>query len=1021
MQTLITPKWLMSSLLILLLTTFHALAQGQTLRGRVTDTGGSPLPGVTVLVKGTENGTATNADGRFQLSATQSSATLIFSFIGFETKEVVANAGTELRVVLSQSARQLSEVVVVGYGTQKKVNLTGAVSVVSGETLTQRPVASTSLALQGTAPGVSVTQQSGVPGGDGGTIRIRGIGSVNAGQDPLVLVDNVEMSLNAIDPNNIESISVLKDASAAAIYGARAANGVVLITTKRGKQGLTVSYNNYVSKQEPTDLPDKVNALDHMRYWDIAQVNSGLPRTFAQQIADYEANGVDNFTRFDTDWKKLVLTQNGLMHNHNVNLSGGTDKVKLFASGSYLDQNGLTANTDFQRVDLRFNSDIALSKKLTGSMDVVLNRSNRLWPGQNSPQGLIRRMLGYPAVAPGRYNTGEWGEGWSNVNPAAEAQDGGFRRSITDSRILTGTLKYKPVEGLEVLSTYSANYYTGNAKTFTKQYDIYEADPANNTLVFARSWPATNSLAHSTSENYQNLFRTQATFSKTLQNHNFSLLGGFSAEDFRRTTFSASRQNVLNNERPYLDGADPTGQTLSGGEDRWSMVSAYSRLNYNYKEKYLLELNGRWDASSRFRENNWWALFPSASVGWRLSEEGFWTGLSSVVNDAKLRGSYGTLGNQSLANFYPTYALFNSGSAYNYYFNDVINPGYALTTAANPNITWETSKVLDVGADLAFLNNRLSVTADYFRREIADMLYPVPIPRYVGLASPFVNVGSMRNTGWELAAGWKDKISDLSYQVQMTLSDVKNKIVDNGGREVISGSYIQREGEPLNAYYGYMADGLIQDSSQVAFKVEEGTPERPFHYGNTGLGDIRYRDLNRDGRITDADRTVLGHNFPRYEYSLNLAAQWKSLDLTTFFQGVGKRDNYLSGTGSRPFYSASFQGSMYEHQKDFWTPDNRDASYPRLTNNAIGNNYVTSSYWMRSGAYLRLKNVVLGYTLPKVLTDKGKIRSVRVYAGAQNLFTWHKFFPGFDPEQRDTAGQFYPIMRTYTFGLNVNF
>ena len=1008
----------MSWLLLLLLTTFNALGQSQTLRGRVTDGKGSPLPGVTVLVKGTENGTSTDTEGRFQLNASQPQLTLVLSFIGFDTKEVAASAGTEVLVTLTESAKALSEVVVVGYGTQKKVNLTGAVSVVSGETLTQRPVASTSLALQGTAPGVTVTQQSGAPGGDGGTIRIRGIGSVNAGQDPLVLVDNVEMSLNAIDPNNIESISVLKDASAAAIYGSRAANGVVLITTKRGAQGINVSYNNYVSKQAPTDLPEKVNALDHMRYWDIAQVNVGQPASFTQQIADYERLGPDNYTRFNTDWKDLVLSNNGLMHNHNLNISGGTEKIRLFASGSYLDQNGLTANTNYERMDLRFNTDIALTSKLTGSMDLVLNRSNRLWPGQNSPEGIIQRMLGYPAIAPGRYNGGQWGEGWSNINPAAQARDGGFSRSITDSRILTGTLKYKPVANLEILGTYSANYFTGNAKTFTNQYQIYEADPANNALVFARPWPAQNSLAHSTSENYQNLFRTQATYTRGLGDHNFSLLGGFSTEDFRRTTISASRQNLLSPDRPYLDSGDPLGQTLGGGEDRWSMVSAYTRLNYNYQEKYLLELNGRWDASSRFREDNWWALFPSVSAGWRLSQEDFWSGISGIVNDAKLRGSYGTLGNQNLSTFYPTYSLFGSGSAYNYYFNNSINAGYALTTAANPNIKWETSKILDLGADLAFLNNRLTVTADYFHRDISDMLYLRPIPTYVGLSSPFVNIGAMRNAGWEVAAGWKDKVNDFSYQVNMTLADVKNEVLDNGGNPLIAGSRIQQEGHALDSYYGYIAEGLFQSQEEVT--------NAPFHFANTRAGDIRYRDISGpegkpDNKIDNFDRAILGNYFPRYEYSLNLAAQWRGLDLTTFFQGVGKRDNYLSGTGSQPFYSAGFQGSMYEHQKDFWSAENTDAAYPRLTPNAIPNNYVTSSFWMKSGAYLRLKNLVLGYTLPKTLTEKARISSVRVYAGAQNLVTWHNFFPGFDPEQRDTAGVFYPIMRTYTLGLNVNF
>ncbi|HEY9487163.1 MAG TPA: SusC/RagA family TonB-linked outer membrane protein, partial [Chryseosolibacter sp.] len=702
MQEQFKNKWLLSLALILLgifCQGHDAFGQSETIRGKVTDTKGDALPGATVVIKGTQNGTTTDAEGRFQIISSEPNVTLVVTFIGFDSQEAVVAGASEVNIVLAESSHQLSEVVVVGYGTQKKVNVTGAVSVVDGESLTKRQVGSTSLALQGVAPGVTVMQQSGVPGGDGGTIRIRGIGSINAGQDPLVLVDNVEMSLNAIDPNNIESISILKDAAAAAVYGSRAANGVVLITTKRGGQGINVNYHGYVSSQDPTNLPDKVNALDHMKLWDVAQANAGLPPAFTQQIADYEALGPDNFSRFNTDWKDLVLTNNGLMHNHNLSVSAGTDKVKVFASGSFLDQNGLTANTEFKRYDLRFNTDVALSSKLSASMDLVLNRSERIWPGQSSPQGIIRSMLGFPAVAPGRYDGGEWGEGWSNVNPAAQAEDGGFNNFVTDSRIIKGTLQYNPLEGLQLLATYSSNYWTSHQRVFTDQYDIYTADPANNALLFARPWPAKNSLTENTSENFQNLFRAQATYNKSFGKHNFTVLGGFSTEDFRQTSLNAFRENLLSAERPYINGGDPLGQSMGGGIERWSMVSIYSRLNYNFNEKYLVELNGRSDASSRFRKDNWWALFPSASVGWRISEENFWSGISNIVDDAKIRASYGTLGNQNLirggsADYYPTYSTFFSGNAYNYYFNNVVNAGYALTTASNPHIKWETSKIL---------------------------------------------------------------------------------------------------------------------------------------------------------------------------------------------------------------------------------------------------------------------------------------------------------------------------------------
>lgn len=1026
MQNLFTQKWRMSWLLVLLITLgqhAYVMAQSQVLRGRVTDANGSMLPGVTVVVKNTTVGTTSDADGRYTLSVAEQSGTLVFSFMGTVGKEVPFNGAGEYNAALSEDTKTLNEVVVVGYGTQKKVNLTGSVAIIDSKSLTNRQVGSTSLALQGAAPGVTVTQQSGVPGGDGGTIRIRGIGSINAGQSPLILVDNVEMSLDAIDPNNIASISILKDAAAAAVYGSRAANGVVLVTTKRGAKGVSVSYNAYALKQEPTDLPQKVNGLEHMKFWDVAQANSGLPAAFTQQIAAYEANGPNNLTLFNTDWKKLVLTNNGMMQNHNLNVSVGGERIRVFASGSFLSQNGLTANTNYKRMDLRFNTDVAITSKLSASMDLVLNKSNRLWPGQNTPQYIIREMIGFPAISPGRYNTGEWGEGWSNANPAAQAENGGFSRNMSDAQIIKGTLTYTPIPGLELLATYSSNYYTSRNRQFQDQYRIYTADVANNTVLFARPWPALNSLADNYSQNYQNLFRTQATYNKTYGKHGFTVLGGFTTEDFRSTFVNTFRQNLLSPDRPYLNSGDQLGQSLGGGEVRNSIVSAYGRLNYNYDEKYLLEVNGRWDASSRFRESNRWKLFPSVSAGWRISQEKFWSGLSNVVNEAKIRASYGSLGNQNLirdgsSDNYPTYSLFNSGAAYNYYFNNAVNPGYALTTAANPNIRWETSKILDIGADFSLLRNRLTITADFFQRDIVDMLQLVPVPAYVGLTAPFVNSGSMRNKGWELGIGWRGKISDFSYQAQLNASDVKNTVLNNGGKPIISGATIQQEGSALDSYYGYIADGLFQSAEEVK--------SAPFQYGNSAAGDIRYRDISGpngvpDNKIDSYDRTILGNYFPRYEYSLNLSGQYKGFDFTTFFQGVGKKDNYLSGTAAQPFYSANFQGTMFDYQKDYWSPTNTGAAYPRLTVNSIPNNYVASSFWVRSAAYLRLKNVVLGYTLPTALTTKVKIKSARLYVSGQNLITWTKFFPGFDPEQRDTGGEFYPIMRTYTVGLNVNF
>ncbi len=1016
MKRLFSKKWQWCFLLLLAVSILqqpYAMAQTQSFKGTVVDNQGMPLPGVNVSIKGTKVGMTTNNDGRFVLVSPTASSTLVFTFVGFQVLERAVTTGEEVKVTLLEDNQQLGEVVVVGYGKQKKVNLTGSVSIISGKMLTERPVASASLALQGNAPGVTIRQQSGVPGGDGGGISIRGIGSISAGSNPLVLVDNVEMSLDAIDPSSIESISVLKDAAASSIYGSRAANGVILVTTKRGGTGVKVNFNSTFTKQEAVDLPDKVNALEHMQYWDVAQANSGLPLTFTNQIAAYKEFGADNFSRFDTDWKALVLTNNGLMHNHNLNISAGTEKIKVFASGAFLDQNGLTANTNYKRTDLRFNTDVTLASNLTASMDLVLNKTDRNWPGNGTPTSIMRYMLGLPAIAPGRFDTGEWGEGWSNNNPAAQAEDGGFNNVVGDSRIISGTLNYKPIKDLELVANYSSNAFLARTRIMQGQYDIYNADVANNKLVFARAWPLNNSITDNMAQTNRDLFRVQATYSKSLGDHNFKVLGGFSTEKFSTSGVNGSRINVISEDFPYLNAGESVGVNATGGISEFNMASAFGRVNYDYKEKYLLEVNGRFDASSRFIKENWWKLFPSVSAGWRISQEDFWSDISNVVSEAKLRASYGTLGNQNLSSYYPTYPTYTTNSGTAYYFGNVVNSGYALTTASNPLIQWETSKVLNIGLDLSLLKNRLSVTADYFRRDITDMLTPDLIPKYVGLNPPFINIGAMRNSGWELGLTWKDKISDFSYQITGNVSDVKNEIIDIAGKDYIAGSRITREGYAHESYYGYKADGLFQSQAEI--------DAAPFHYATTKPGDIRYVDINGDKKIDANDRAVLGNFFPRYEYSLNLATQFKGFDFTAFFQGVGKMDNYLSGTGTQPFFSTSFQGSMYKHQADFWSPTNTGAAYPRLTANSNTNNYQTSSFWMRDASYLRLKNVVLGYTLPKTVTDKVKIGSARLYVSGQNMITWSNYFPGFDPEQRDTGGEFYPIMTTYTVGLNVNF
>lgn len=1003
-------------LLLITFIFFQPVFGQQSIQGKVTDSEGNPLPGINVSLKGKNITTVTDEEGAFLISGGADTDVLLFTAIGFEAQEAIVGDQEVYLISMVESQEDLDEVVIVGYGTIKKVNLTGSVSVIEGEDLASRQVASTSAALQGMAPGVTVTQQSGLPGGDAATIRIRGISSMFAGKDPLVLIDNIEMSINSIDPNNIASISVLKDAAAASIYGSRAANGVILVTTKRGTEAVTrISYNAYAGVQEATNLPDKVNGVEHMELYDMALQNVDRDPVFTDAITAYHELGPDNFTRFNTDWKDLILSNNGLMSNHNLSISTGTGPFKAYVSGSYLKQNGLTPNTEMDRFDLRFNTDLAILNNLTASFDMVYNQTDRQWPF-TSPNTLMMHMIGLPASLPGKFDTGEYGEAWNNANPVAMAEAGGFDHRLTKSYVLTGNLKYQPTENLELLATYSTNTNKPRARSMQKQYQVFLPDVANNQLQEGPFYPATNSLNESWNESIQRIFRTQATYSQEVDVHDFQVLAGFSAEDFTSTSIGAGRQNFINTDMPYLNTGDAGTMTNSGGISEWAILSFYSRLNYAFGGRYLLEANGRWDASSRFAAGNRWGFFPSVSAGWRFSEESFWAPLRSVANEMKLRISYGKLGNQNLSNYYPTVVQFNPGDAYNYFFDNNIVSGYATTQAANPYIQWETSHQLDIGLDAAFLNNRLTLTAEYFKRNISNMLQVLPIPLLVGLDAPYVNAGSMENKGWELGLGWNNRKSDFSYGIQLNISDVRNKVIDLNGEEYISTQTIIREGHPLDSYFGYMSDGLFQSQEEI--------DAAPVHFPNTKPGDVRYLDISGadgipDGIIDNYDRTVLGNAFPRLEYSAALNGSWKGLDLSVLFQGVGKRDNYMSGIGAWAFHSSSFQGSAYEHHKDYWTPDNPDASYPRLTV-GLDNNQKPSAYWIRSGAYLRLKNLVLGYTLPELVTNKWGVGELRIFLSGQNLWTLDSFYPGFDPEKENNTGQFYPIMKTYSIGLTLN-
>lgn len=993
--------------------------QRRVVNGKVTDLLGEPLIGVNVTVKGSTQGTITDVDGNFNIENVSDDAVLIFSYIGYLTQEITINGHSSVSVTLQEDTQRLEEVVVVGYGTQKRINMTGSVQNVTSKDLLKRSLSNTSTALQGLIPGVSVQQSSGRPGGDGASITIRGTGSINSSTGPLILIDGVEGDINNIDMNAIESVSILKDAASASIYGSRASNGVVLVTTKRAQEGgVKVSYNGYVGFNTPTSMPDPVNAIEYMEAVNTARGNADMDPQYSQEIINiYKTQGADNINYYDTNWRKKVIKDHSLIHNHSVSLSGGSDVFRVFANAGYYYQDGQISNNDYKRMTLRLNTDAQVLKWMKIGVDINIRQSDVKRPSMEEPESTINKALTFTPVFSGQNNDGTWGFGQNGDNPIAISKAGGIHTGVTPELGIKGSVLITPFNGLELLSSYSSRKVEYKSDYFLKPYDTYENG------VFKTSYPPDGAYKNEGwSQTVTNQFNLQASYEKTISNHYFKALGGIQTEERTIRSFSAGRRGYEFDGFEEINHGDVSTATNSGGRMEWAMLSYFGRVNYSFAERYLLELNGRWDASSRFMDGHRWGFFPSISAGWRVSEEAFFTPLKPVVDNLKIRASYGTLGNQDIvlngnAIYYPYAASISSG--YGYWFDKTLGTGVAQTQVANEKISWEKSTQLNFGLDGSILNSRLNFNFDYYVRKIDKMLQQFPIPMFVGLSSPWENAGSMRNNGWDLSVTWRDRVGSVNYYVTGNLSDVKNKVTNLYGNEYID-TQIIKEGLPLRSWYGYVSDGYFQNQAEI-----DASPVYGGNKDNVKPGYIRYKDISGpegvpDGKITDEDRQVIGNPYPRYEFSLNMGAEWKGFDLAIFFQGVGKKDILYTGAGARPFHVGR---TVFKNQLDSWTPENRNAKFPLLLIDGTGNNpnNIVSDFWIKSGSYLRLKNVAIGYTLPKNLISKMKIDNLRFYISGQNLFTLNSAYKGYDPENTVNNGNFYPVMQTFTFGVDIRF
>lgn len=999
----------------------YAQAQVRSIKGKVLDKDErTPLIGVTVLLKGTKgNATLSDAEGNFKLNipATEKSPVLIFSYIGYENFErLVEEVDTDLLITLTLASKNIGEVVVVGYGTQKKVNLTGAVSAISADRIKDRPVTSISTAMQGTMPGVTVTQSSGQPGGDGGTIRIRGVGTLN-NNNPLVMVDGVASSMSNVNPDDVASISVLKDAASAAIYGSRAANGVILITTKKGRNGAPqITYNTYIGKQKPTDLPKYLPSWQAATLLNEGLANESKPARYTEAEIQKFKNGSDPDNYPNVDWLGLFYNGNAIQQNHYLNVSGGNDNSQYVASLGYFSQNGIIEGANNKRYTARVNLTSKLGEWGVFHANIGYTVGDFKEPTNPYTGGFgqyFREIARMATMLQYKYSNGVYGV-TPTGNPMAWLESDQSTKVNSQNFVGNIGVDIKIVKGLTFKPTVGYNMSNSQSKSFIKDIQYYNWITGAKTI-----YQGPNSLSDKADKTSIVTLQSLLDYETNIKEHHIHAIAGYSQEYTGYSYLSGYRKNFLNNDLSQLNAGSIIGQTTEGRAYDIALRSYFGRVGYDYKGKYLLEGNIRMDGSSRFSSDNRWGTFPSVSAGWRISEEGFFGGLKKHISELKIRTSWGKLGNQVLSSssyysaYYPTIPTLQAGQDYS--FNNSVAGGVANLAGSNSAIKWETTESLGVGFDAALFNNKVFFSADYFVRNTSDILMTLPISAPFGLTSPQQNAGRVDNNGFEFLLGYKDRKGDFSYGAALNASFIKNKVTDLKG----TGPYITpptflQEGYPVTSFYGYEVIGIFKTADEVSKHAVQTA-------GRTGPGDLIYKDQNGDKKINAEDRVYLGSPFPKVTYGANFDLGWKRFDMVLFLQGAaGVKGNVASGVMGGLGDAVSKPTDLYWER---WTPANNAASTPRALVTWSQNDGLTnpSSAWIKDASYLRLKNLQIGYNLLLEKVTRNVIKKARVYYSGQNILTFTKFSRGFDPEAPVGRGDFYPQVLTHTMGLSVTF
>ena len=996
-----------------------ATVNASNVTGVVVDASGVPLIGVNVLEKGTTNGTITDFDGKFTLNVSSPNAKLVISYIGYVSQEVLAPKNGELKVVLKEDTETLEEVVVAGYGTQKKANLSGSVSSVDSEQLQNRPIQNVSSGLQGLMPGVTITGTNGAPGMDSGNIRVRGTGTLNSAS-PYILIDGVESeAMGDLDPNDIASISVLKDAASAAIYGSKAANGVILITTKRGSTGKPkISYSGYISFQNTTETIDRLSSYEYASmYNDALKSEDKAPRFTPDEIQKFKDGTDPNYP--NTDWYDLAY-KTGIQHRHNINISGGNEHAKYMGSLGYLNQTGVLPNAGREQFNARTNLDMKITKRLSAKINLAYIKNkyddaSSAYYGGSSDQIIRQLNLISPWIV-NRYEDGTYGT-ISDGNPIAWLDSG--MKVTRDNYNFTGlaSLDYKILDELTLTLTGSYVNDLQNYKYFQPfiQYNPNKAsDPSSLDERYYR-WDRTN---------YDVLLNYDKTFGK----HNLKGLAGWHTEKYNYKYMKAYRKNFPNDNLTDMNAGDAATQTNEGYSRELAMISWFARVNYDFAGKYLLEANIRADASSRFAKGNRWGYFPSFSGAWRISEENFMKGAQNWLSNLKIRGSWGMLGNQDALNsadasgaFYPAINTYEIGATYP--FGGALNSGYYQGSFRLNTITWEKAKTWGVGIDFGLFNNKVTGSVDYYNRKTEGIMMDVAVPNEFALSPYKDNVGEMVNRGVELNISYNDKWGDWSFGAAANFAYNHNEITDLGGVDYLETGYSQRNavGFAMNSYYLYQADGFFNSQEEAdAFTAKYGNP---FGGGDFKAGDIRYVDADGNGTLNGKDRVMANSSDPVYTFGLNLNAGWKGFDLSLMFNGAAKVSRLFDAHEVYGAFSGD-AGHPASIWKDAWTETNHDASMPRIftdTNSPSSSRNAVSTFWLQNTNYLRLKNLQLGYTLPKSLLANWGIDNVRFYYSVENLFTIDNMKINIDPEATSQRLSSYPLLRTHAFGVNITF